>query len=1381
MPLFDPSGLSASLSADDWHNSFDLSSVAAARLGIGSPPSQNGSGSLSASIVNLARSDSRNNTHSDTNATSNQQLNSSISRSSSNDLPFERQPLRASEDDAKRGRRRRSSAAHGGDDQPSVSVNPTALPQKDTSVGSKVRMWWERSAPGAPDVDSNDTPAAEHSVAPPALPSLQTDVKPTSADHTANTTFTSPTSMSPEISSSSVRSPAADFLSAFSSFNSVLQPSSSHDNRSLSYSPPRAGHRSLGASLMGDDIRNGSAAAPGFASLRGFGSAAAQLYDNKLTTAPQPPPRNDDEGARVGPSGRYLLGKTIGFGGFSTVREGWDLEAQGPADPAAPLVDGQPRGRKVAVKIVYHDKNHDRQVRDETTKQQHNRSQELHIWERLPTHPHLLPLLHHECVALDAPHAVPSHGGGTTADLLIMPFCDQGNLLDFVRSEGGAKSLVLLPTGEQPFPAEERRSGSGPWVAPSPTRSSSQLSRSSSLKNSNDAANPVRRYSSSRTGSGFILPRNLGAHVLGRVASVSAASQLRTIPAGQDASSVASSPASVAGSVSSGSRLIRRTNSQMPRSQGVPIDAAREIMRQLASALNTLHNKSNVLHGDLKLENVLGQDQTSWKKRQRMSSLRSDTGERSRQNSGSLADSIDSLAASSVSSRQTLDSEVVMPCWRVADFGLAQAMDPVHERAGIISAPALIRSLKQEADAENSTPKKGQRSGRGGSLAYTAPEYLRAQGRSGSSSPAAVESPAGDSDLPRESPFAADMWALGCIFYALLSGKLPFSDSFEPRLQMKIAKAQWELPPRLRRRAERLAASSTATLTSQQSQSNRNSVVERAGSVEPAGIADRFAFSQRSTSGVPQGRGSFGGMDLSASLPSLLPRERQPTEPATGALPRRSVAVHSDHVVGSAPGRADHLEAFEINEAAKARADIEEDPESDEDSHLDPAWDGLSWDRAAARQVLRGLLEPDPRRRWTIDKLCSSAWIRQEGGDPALSPTALPTKSLLGDSSALRSSHSMSASTTPGVSDVKGMIVQPEAWPSAVASAVDANFGAPSASAAADSPSFDGANVGEDVQRQERGRRSSSLARTRPTQLAHDSSSSASPARSPGISVDEQDSSKRRSRSTSRISFQYRDSSRNPSNDVSGSSTPSRDRDYTWMSHHLASSLNTHSHQWTHAAAKDRCDSPADSEWRGRMTRSRMADLDENTTWNGEDGTSSDSRAGSRGTSSVHKTGPIAIRGRSGSRSRSRHSGDSGSPERFAQRSISRSRSNYSLSHEAGGGIGGLLYGRSMEVQPVVGQISADQIQAQRSSTARSRSRAPDALAQILGRQRSRSRSRVRNGSEASRADHTTNRSAPSLHTTNSDSSAARAAGDDKVPTDSEGGQEARGRARDRR
>uniref|UniRef100_V5EA98 Protein kinase domain-containing protein n=1 Tax=Kalmanozyma brasiliensis (strain GHG001) TaxID=1365824 RepID=V5EA98_KALBG len=216
--------------------------------------------------------------------------------------------------------------------------------------------------------------------------------------------------MAQDSSPSSYRSPAADFLSAFSSLNSVVQPqpSTSYDNRSLSYSPPRSGNRSLGASFMRDDTRNGAAAAPGFASWRGLSSAAAQLYDAKPTTAPNPPPRSDDEGARVGPSGRYLLGKTIGVGGFSTVREGWDLEAQGPADPTAPVIEGQRKGRRIAVKIVYHDQKQTQQNANEADKRQYqtDHSQELRIWKGLPSHPHLLPLLHHENVSLDEKNCI---------------------------------------------------------------------------------------------------------------------------------------------------------------------------------------------------------------------------------------------------------------------------------------------------------------------------------------------------------------------------------------------------------------------------------------------------------------------------------------------------------------------------------------------------------------------------------------------------------------------------------------------------------------------------------------------------------------------------------------------------------------------------------------------------------------------------------------------------------------------------------------------------------------------------------------------------------------------------------------------------------------
>ncbi|WVR08029.1 hypothetical protein IAU60_005073 [Kwoniella sp. DSM 27419] len=65
------------------------------------------------------------------------------------------------------------------------------------------------------------------------------------------------------------------------------------------------------------------------------------------------------------------------------------------------------------------------------------------------------------------------------------------------------------------------------------------------------------------------------------------------------------------------------------------------------------------------------------------------------------------------------------------------------------------------------------------SLPYAPPELLRAP-------------PSGPS-------LAQDVWAVGIILHALLTSKLPFVDAFDPRLQMKILRGQWEEPPFLGR------------------------------------------------------------------------------------------------------------------------------------------------------------------------------------------------------------------------------------------------------------------------------------------------------------------------------------------------------------------------------------------------------------------------------------------------------------------------------------------------------------------------------------------------------------------------------------------------------
>lgn len=161
------------------------------------------------------------------------------------------------------------------------------------------------------------------------------------------------------------------------------------------------------------------------------------------------------------------------------------------------------------------------------------------------------------------------------------------------------------------------------------------------------------------------------------------------------------------------------------RSAGVPTQDAQSIMRQLTSALQTLH-AAGIVHCDLKLENVLG--------------TKTEQGLR----------------------------------WRIADFGLAYRVnnDEIPEENDMIHA---------------------------GTLEYWAPEIV--QTLEFESMPFDnLPSHRPTTNIPiysRSNPFARDMWALGCILYALMTGHLPFAGQLQSRLQMDILRAEYEVPYRL--------------------------------------------------------------------------------------------------------------------------------------------------------------------------------------------------------------------------------------------------------------------------------------------------------------------------------------------------------------------------------------------------------------------------------------------------------------------------------------------------------------------------------------------------------------------------------------------------------
>ncbi|KZT69594.1 kinase-like protein [Daedalea quercina L-15889] len=197
----------------------------------------------------------------------------------------------------------------------------------------------------------------------------------------------------------------------------------------------------------------------------------------------------------------------------------------------------------------------------------------------------------------------------------------------------------------------------------------------------------------------------------------------------------------------------------------LPQDDAGMMFRQVVRGLRYLHEVAGVVHGDMKLENVLVDE---------------------------------------------------MGVCRISDFGMARKIGEVEE-------PEVESSESSTRGTPATLPRRSH--GMQGPL----PKHLSLMRHSGprhrgsTPLPSSTTTPTRSRDFPQGSlPYASpelllpssstsyspnpaqDIWALGVMLYTLLTGRLPFTDSYDPRLQMKILHGVYEMPNGIGYGAERV-------------------------------------------------------------------------------------------------------------------------------------------------------------------------------------------------------------------------------------------------------------------------------------------------------------------------------------------------------------------------------------------------------------------------------------------------------------------------------------------------------------------------------------------------------------------------------------------------